>query len=603
MLYISGHGADQDGQRVVIPVDYYRDDPQPASQLLSDQWLYGQARSSPAASILIVVDACREPVKLKLELETKGLGNPGAMSRAQDTPTIAILYSTQPHHWSYASSGPEGTSFFTQALCYLLRTNEQVATLGDLIAAIETHLPEILPRGHHQAPFLDERFQVPGRSGPALRLIVKEDQATRLRQKIEASPWCKEILQTFPHWQLVVQNSRGLALQIQTIVQRAEDLVGRAAAKLPEDRWRTDDSLVRLLSAFAELLPENTAPCVLGLYFSVPFVYEAVLASLVIRLSEAGSIPVPQGQVSGGGVSNVVSAAWDQAVRLEEDWARRREHLVQAGAVGTATDIFNWQLWSFAHRAGELWRYSERCPPGATGWVNDLLDELFAAAPLPEVAEDNRVLELLSGRRLARLARLLFAEPQEIDGEAARERGGLAGDVAIGHGADLWRVNEVEIAHLLAFAGRVALDARLLPQLVVEHLGLDPGFDLAAVQAELKRTRWQRINGALVLSLETPYPALHAALAAQVDFIENYRHRLEVGRNLSFQTAQRFPKTVLDTKLLPATDSNGQFIFRHSPDSRGCWTRIAPLGVLGNGKSRLAPARGGRSERLTVPKR
>ena len=44
-------------------------------------------------------------------------------------------------------------------------------------------------------------------------------------------------------------------------------------------------------------------------------------------------------------------------------------------------------------------------------------------------------------------------------------------------------------------------------------------------------------------------------------------------------------------------------ISRHSPDSRGCWTRIAPLGVLGNGKSRLAPARGGRSERLTVPKR
>jgi len=50
-------------------------------------------------------------------------------------------------------------------------------------------------------------------------------------------------------------------------------------------------------------------------------------------------------------------------------------------------------------------------------------------------------------------------------------------------------------------------------------------------------------------------------------------------------------------------ESSLRALSRHSPDSRGCWTRIAPLGVLGNGKSRLAPARGGRSERLTVPKR
>ena len=42
---------------------------------------------------------------------------------------------------------------------------------------------------------------------------------------------------------------------------------------------------------------------------------------------------------------------------------------------------------------------------------------------------------------------------------------------------------------------------------------------------------------------------------------------------------------------------------RHSPDPSGFEPKIAPLSGVGNGKFRLASVKGGRSGRLTVPKR
>src|SRR5262249_39133810 len=65
-LYISGHGIDQDRERLLLPVDYFRDYPQRPSELIGDHWLWGVARSSPARSVLIILDTCREGIKFQL---------------------------------------------------------------------------------------------------------------------------------------------------------------------------------------------------------------------------------------------------------------------------------------------------------------------------------------------------------------------------------------------------------------------------------------------------------------------------------------------------------------------------------------------------------
>jgi DNA-binding transcriptional ArsR family regulator len=563
LLYLSGHGVDQDGSRLVVPVDYYRDDPQPPSELISDHWLYGQARQSLAASILIIVDTCREGVKVILAPDVVGKGAAGADEAVDfaNAPTIAILYSSRPGEFSWAKGGVEATSFFTEALCEVLRTDEQVATLEDLLAAVNRYLPKILPDGRHQIAFFDERLQIPGRRGPAPRLIVKEDQAARLREKIDLSHWCKLAIAA-PYWSVVSVGGAALAVQLKILAVRAEDLVNRAAALLPQDRWRSEAILTRFLSRLEDLVPATERePGEAAVCLAIPFVYEAILAGLVIRLAETTTILDPSKEAVRQGPIGLAARAWRQAVEQEEDWARRREHLRRADNVSAATDVLCWQLWSFAHRAGELWAFADRQPPGAIGWVNDILSELFAPAPFPNVTADRRVMEILNGRRLVRLARLMFAEPEDIEGETERGVGPLARDLTFGSGADLWRLDEVEVAHVSALAGRLALDARRLPDFIAEHLGLDPTFDLNAVQAELNRAVWQRLDDTLVLMLDTPHPAVHASLIAQVGLVEGHRHRIGTARTLHPALAALLPRAIQDTKLRPASDAQERPLF------------------------------------------
>ena len=73
IVYFSGHGADIDGHRVLIPQDFDPKRPRPES-LVNDLDLQRMARRSPAGSVLFLIDTCRDGYDLTLE-PTKGLGN------------------------------------------------------------------------------------------------------------------------------------------------------------------------------------------------------------------------------------------------------------------------------------------------------------------------------------------------------------------------------------------------------------------------------------------------------------------------------------------------------------------------------------------------
>lgn len=554
LLYISAHGVDYDGTRYVVPIDYDTDDPPSPTELLSDHWLYGTARSSAATSVLIVLDSCRESVSLKFETAPKNVAHrPVAFDTATHltSPTIAIMYSSHPGHLSWAAKGPNGYSFFTEALCEVLQSDDTIATLGALIPAVTSRLIEILPPGRQQAPFLDERYQASGRSGPPLALVVKEDRAARLRQRFAISPWCK-ILRSAPHWQSVSHGPIGLQLQLLLLALRSEEWATKADSALGGNRWRTDAALARLLNSITLIVdPDITTAPEAALCLAAAFVYEGILASLVLRLLEVGGIFDPPTDFIAHGAAGLVTRAWRQFLDSDDDWVRRREHLIKAGAETAHTDVVIWQLWSFAHGAGELWSFTEQTA-GATGWLNDRLQELMSPAPFKEVLDDGRVMELLQPRRLTRLTRLLFAEPEDIDAELIKTPGGLQRQLTLGAGSDLWVIDEALIAHILSLSGALALDARRLPEVVIEHFGLDDGFDVNIVQRDLERARWQRFDTRLILALETAYPALHAGLGKIVNDLEHHRRRLATS-TFARHIIDKIPLSFSDSRLQPST--------------------------------------------------
>ena len=563
LIYLSGHGMDQDGFRLVVPVDFDMDDPMEVGQLVSDHWIYGHARNARADSVVIIADTCRSGAQLALKPATvaksldDGLETPVAATIPFDAPTIAMLYSCEKGQRSFATEGANGRSAFTDALCHVLDTDGAAFTLSEIVNAVTQRLTGV-DLQYRQRPFVDERFNVPGRLGLPALLVIKESETARLRQRISRSPGCRLLSET-PYWPQIANASAGLAVQLQVLAVRVEAMVAEAAKHLPQDRWRSDAALPRLFEGFRYLLGDASIdPPLAALLLAAPLVHEATLAGLVLRLATAGSVLDPSREHGETNAVALATRAWRRALDSGDDLERRRAHLRLAGATHEADDLLAWQLWSFAYGSGELWAYAPGKPPGASGWLNDLFDGLLSAAPMPEIGKDPRVMQLLDRRRLVRLGRLMFCEPEDIDADASRDIGGLSRKLQFGTGTELWRADEVEAAHLLSLAARLALDPRRLPILVAEQLGLGDGFDLPALHRDLQGAAWQRADTTLTLQLRTPFPATHAVLSALVEQAERHRHRLSLGGRITPSIAGRLPAAILDSGLEPETDEDNR---------------------------------------------
>ena len=529
------------------------------SQLLSDHWIYGIARCCQALSILVIADACREGVRLELTADvSKGIAPHDEDTAYAEAPTIAILYSCAPGTQSFAPPS-EFPSYFTQALCQALREDENLATLEELRTASERRLPLMLPAGRSQIPHIDERYQIAGRAGLPLKLIVKENLAARLRQRIANSDWCKK-LRDLGNWAHVRETSPGLAGQVEAIVVLAEELVSECSKALPSNRWRDPDAAFRVLRRLELLAPPTAAspllePAEAAVAIATPFVYEAILAGLVLELAQYGDVLDPLELLALS--SAPAFRAWREAVRTEEALLRRWTLVSHRQDQAAAGDIRCWQLWRFAHRAGELWTYTPLKPAGARGWLNPRLDALLNVAPSAGISSTSQEMRALDGRRLVRLSRLMFADADEIEIERTHRDWPLK-SVGIGDGP-CWRIDEPKLAHLLALAGGLALDARRLPEIGAEHIGQADGLELpGVVNVCLKRAEWQREGGALVLALECPHPALDAALQEAVAWLEIHRHRLAEDRTRSPDLASALPQAFSDRHLRPEADEDGR---------------------------------------------
>ena len=89
--------------------------------------------------------------------------------------------------------------------------------------------------------------------GLPLKLIVKENLAARLRQRIANSDWCKK-LRDLGNWAHVRETSPGLAGQVEAIVVLAEELVSECSKAIPSNRWRDPDAAFRVLRRLEAML-------------------------------------------------------------------------------------------------------------------------------------------------------------------------------------------------------------------------------------------------------------------------------------------------------------------------------------------------------------
>lgn len=142
LLYFSGHGLHYSGRDYLIPGDADVGDPKLLEELLVSTDLSRFLDDCDAQFILLVVDACREGVKL----DGKAIGltswGRGEIRRAANR-QFAVIFSCDSGQYSCFSPGKDGFSLFTAAFADVLDPGHVARTLGEVVSATETRLQEL----------------------------------------------------------------------------------------------------------------------------------------------------------------------------------------------------------------------------------------------------------------------------------------------------------------------------------------------------------------------------------------------------------------------------------------------------------------------------
>ena len=535
LVFFSGHGVELDGRRLLLPQDFTPRHPGSADDVVSDSWISGYARGCKARSVIVIIDACREGARYALAPSKSAAAENDAPLKSEysddatDGPTIAFLYSCAAGEQSGRDFQGEDYSAFTRAFAESIELEKGPAELEAIAAEARRRLAAF--SAGKQTLVASGRG---GRGGQWGRLITKEDEAARFRERLTRSDWSRR-LATTELFRSVKAKLPAFATQLKALAMRAEEQVAEARRVLPIQRWREEDAWYRQTARIRHVfLPAGEAEHVpaaeVAVLLAVPFVYEAALAAAETRLAAAGALPDPEATSASG----YLVSAWRNAWR-DSDAAQTRRALIARNKQDAADDHSCWSLVGFCHTSGELWD-AQVAAQDRTGWAFDVVTALVAPAPLPEITDDRRVCEILSAPRLLRLARLMFADFDDVTLDVTQGNQSLDPQFSCGEFNAQLTINEVRLAHLLNFGSQLALDPRRMPSVLAEHVGTDDMLSADWVRLQLAAAEWhtrtaEGVAGAqnerwFDLKLDCASDAVDAAMLAVVDALESYKTRL-----------------------------------------------------------------------------
>ena len=171
-LYLSGHGLHHNGRDYLVPADASMDDPEELEEYLVSLDLGSALDQCLAQTIVVVVDACREGVKLAAKSVSLSGWSSGECRQAVKR-NLAIVFGCSQGQLSHFVPGDEGFSLFTRALAEVMDPEHDACTFLDVIAAAQKRLDEL--SGEYQKPSQKLRvFQEFGADREEQRRIICE---------------------------------------------------------------------------------------------------------------------------------------------------------------------------------------------------------------------------------------------------------------------------------------------------------------------------------------------------------------------------------------------------------------------------------------------
>ncbi|MFG2647573.1 caspase family protein [Streptomyces sp. NPDC048436] len=482
LLYFSGHGVRVDGTDYLVPFDAclpsdgvwqepYVDSLLPAS-------ISSSLKACTAGTVLWVIDACRT------DLQGEGVAFGNVIDNGPPNGGFAVLTGCSAGERSgYTGEG----SFFTRGLADALGPLTSARSVKDVFAMARAKTQQAARR-HGQTQTARIRY------GTNAETATREAEICEGRPLLDA--W-RDAVRDTPLWQRVEARDRDDIPRFQEclgiFVEQCARTLHLAQERLPyPDPWADDAFPVRLLRDWLpRLLPE--VECLSAVeaaaLAAAPFLREAAWAD---RLSQAAEVdPYALERRSGA------DAHRRHYEQIGDQNARVAKKLAECRSRGRTEDAVAVTMW-LVHR-----------------WIADRFDTDDEAVPAPHAdalagtlldgrgTEQDRVDELSGLLRAAAASIGLTESPDELKTRTP-------GKVLLPSGYQTLRIRP--LASLLRLAAALAVDVRVFPEVVAEHLAVTDPVLPQDVIGIAHRMSWEREGNTLHLDAPCPHQAVHAAL-------------------------------------------------------------------------------------------
>jgi len=505
-VYLSGHGVHSNDMDYLVPSDA-----DPAFTPLSDICVpvsYWAARieHSMADQVLFFVDACREGFQQQtMAAFANARWGEGEIKRVGERP-VAYVFACSPGgsaNFIEDKDKKETYSVFSRALQEAIADHTSEQTLADLVQVIDENVARITTaRGTHR-----QRIRVRAETDSEMKILVFP------RSKREGSHRSKswaDLAANHEAWKLVPQES---AIEdprpaVIALVRRMHEVRRIVTPDLASDPWHDPELPVRVTERVNFLLSRAgrghresaprlvLSPAEAALLVISPFLDDTLWS---FQAAKAAATVEPA-QWSTRQQGDQVRAEFD---RYAQNYPRliRRMTAARPTRLDTASQIGWWLLHRWIRQ-----RPSKR--------RKDSLTEL-----LSQVATDGLAADLLDPQSLTdllgnlRVGPGLIARPSRL-AALKTDRTVAAGTTEEQH------VRERLIGNILTVARAMAIDARDLPEVLVEHIGVADPVSLPELHQTIQRAIWTPQGGLRVLNANCTHPAVEIALRAHAELVD-----------------------------------------------------------------------------------
>ena len=447
--------------------------------------------------------------------------------------------------------GEGGYSLFTKAFSESISPETPAHTLREVLEDTQSRLDKIIL--DHQKKDQRIRYFFEGSvENDVLSLPIcdrVENDQTGIQNN---NPWLSAVQESALMQNLLDQSSKSINLlekEVLSVIDASWQICRHSREVFPQDTWHDLNLPVRVLELL-ELLVFRSEPAIelgdaeVALLVTVPFVREAILAS---GIAKAATTEVLTCDMEGS-EDNYGQAIHKTFQKLPRFY-RKAKSLYKQKHVREKDAVVVWLVYQCLFNSLETWQPEEK-----GGYISQ---RYIKALDSYKGCESQLVRETLTPERLVELAYCMYADFERIDRDDRPDA--LSVKKNVGRYRNEQVIREKMLAYLLKLAGMLAVDARLLSDVLVDHIGLsDPLLPDQMIQT-IADIKWLQYGQGRAMSVVCGHPAIDLALRQHVQDIDMVvSHVLrQVGENIAGMSALAgIPRNIYPDRIVAETKDN-----------------------------------------------